>query len=286
MLSSIIKKKYIIILCILFIIGFLYYENNHIDITTINYNNIKVPKNFDGFSILQLSDLHNKSFGKNQTTLINKTKDINPDIIVITGDLIDKRRTTLDDIENSLIYLKSAINIAPIYFVPGNHESKSDVYEYLKNEMELIGVNVLDNKNMSIEKNGDKINLLGIDDLMFFAPTQKDIVTNLEMELQDLTSDKKDDFNILLAHRPSFINIYSKYNLDLVLSGHCHGGQVRIPFIGGLFSPDDYFFPKYDSGLYKVKETDLIVSRGLGNSIAPQRIFNNPELIVVKLQNR
>ena len=252
------------------LIPFCYWQNNSLVVTNIEYANKKIPQAFNNFKILQISDLHNKEFGDNQSYLVQHTKEISPDIIVITGDLIDGSRTNIDI---AIEYVKQAKDIAPTYFVAGNHEEYSKVYNELKKRLEELGVIILDDKRQVIKKHGEKITLLGLKDGTSFANEIKSL------------KNKDDKFTILLSHRPEYFNDYSKDNIDLVFSGHAHGGQFRIPFIGGLYAPGQGLFPKYTSGIYEKNNTSMVVSRGLGNSGFPLRLFNRPELVVVTLKN-
>ncbi|MPW25785.1 metallophosphoesterase [Alkalibaculum sp. M08DMB] len=261
------------------LLGFLWlhFENNHITRTNIKYTNDKLPSLFDGYTVLHVSDLHNKEFGHNQSKLIDKTKSIKPDIIVITGDFIDSNRPNMDI---SMTYIREAIKIAPIYYVPGNHESRFEHYEILVNKLHSLGVNVLDNISIPIYKEDQNIFIAGIQDPSFVSEN----TTQFDMILDCLKTTKK-NFSILLSHRPEKFNVYVKHNFDLVFTGHAHGGQVRLPFVGGLLSPNQGFLPKYTSGIYQKFKTSMIVSRGLGNSSFPFRVFNTPELVVVTLES-
>lgn len=276
------KVRVSLVILILIII-FIQVQNNSIVITNIDYRNNKIPSVFDGYKILQISDLHNKEFGKNQSKLIEKTKDINPDIIVITGDLVDSRRTNID---TSIKYVEEAIKIAPIYYVNGNHEARIENYNELEEKLIKTGVIILSNDSELIEKEGNSIKLIGINDPSF-NPTNyidDDGGHSISEKLDSLASDNSKDFTMLLAHRPENINIYANNNIDLVFSGHAHGGQVRLPFIGGLIAPNQGVLPKYTSGIYLEKNISMVVSRGLGNSIIPIRVFNRPEMVVVNLR--
>jgi len=268
---------------------FCYRQNNSIIVTNINYVNSKIPNNFNGYKILHISDLHNKEFGKNQKKLISLTKELNPDIIVVTGDLIDSRRTTIDDMHIALSYMKSATDIAPVYYVSGNHEERSNLYNDLKIALEECGVINMNDTHKNIELNGDSISLLGLADISFNPIISSEYNTStlgFYEILGNLKTESNNKFTILLSHRPELIKLYSKENIDLVFSGHAHGGQIRLPFLGGLIAPNQGFFPKYTNGIHKHNSTSLVISRGLGNSLAPQRIFNRPELVVVTLSNK
>ena len=253
---------------------FLYAQNNDISTHKFTITNPKVPDVFNGFVIVQISDLHNMRFGKGQEILLQKVSAAQPDLIVVTGDIIDSIHT---DIPLAMEFIQGAINIAPVAYVPGNHEARIDNYEQLINLLADVGVRVLENNQFNIERNHEHIELLGIVD-PFFKPAS---VSLNALNLQDPTS-----FKILLSHRPELIKLYASKNIDLVFTGHAHGGQIRIPYLrGGLIAPDQGLFPKYTSGIYFEMDTTEVVSRGLGNSIFPLRIFNRPEIIVVTLSN-
>ena len=241
----------------------------------------RLPSEFDGYVITHVSDLHNSEFGKDNENLITVIKETNPDMIVITGDLINSRKMRIDVAVN---FAKNAVLIAPCYYVTGNHESRIKEYKNLKNALIECGVTVLDDKHTSIEKNGREIDLIGIDDPCFQTGYLfGDSKTVTENKMQKLVKNT-DNFKILLSHRPEFFSSFVNYNIDLVLCGHTHGGQFRIPGFRGLFAPNQGFFPKYDAGLFFEKNTNMIISRGLGNSVIPFRINNPPEIVSIKLK--
>ena len=261
-------------------ITFLYLQNNLIGITEVKITSSKIPSSFKGYKILQISDLHNKQFGNKQGVLIQKIESIDPDIIAITGDLIDSKSY---DAEVSMQLIREIVKKYPVYFVTGNHEQWSGKYNRLEKELKKYDVNVLRNEHVGIRKGEQEINLLGIDDPEFVTGNRdegnivKDAILKEKFEMPQNTLDE------LLSHRPEFLTEYADEQLDLVLSGHAHGGQVRLPFIGGLVAPNQGVLPKYTAGLYVEQNTSMVVSRGLGNSIIPQRILNRPELVVVQL---
>lgn len=279
------KKRKIILFIASVSIGlfaFFRWQNNSITISEIVFKNDTIPETFKGYKILQISDLHNKEFGNKQNKILAKIEKINPDIIVVTGDLIDSNNT---NINISIELINKAINIAPIYYVSGNHEAWSGLYEDLKSKLENSGVVVLDNKKIKFFNNNDSIDIIGLADTSFIKSNLLEYDSNVETNnlLNKLTKDST-NFKILLSHRPELFDIYSNSNVDLIFSGHAHGGQFRFPFIGGLVAPDQGFFPKLTEGIHSNNNTSMIISRGLGNSIIPLRIFNKPELIVVKLE--
>lgn len=279
------KKRKIILFIASVSIGlfaFFRWQNNSITISEIVFKNDTIPETFKGYKILQISDLHNKEFGSKQNKILAKIEKINPDIIVVTGDLIDSNKT---NINTSMELINEAINIAPIYYVSGNHEAWSGLYEDLKSKLENSGVVVLHNKKIKFFNNNDSIDIIGLADTSFIKSNLLEYDSNVETNnlLNKLTKDST-NFKILLSHRPELFDIYSSSNVDLIFSGHAHGSQFRLPFIGGLVAPDQVFFPKLTEGIHSNNNTSMIVSRGLGNSIIPLRIFNKPELIVVTLE--
>ncbi|MCX7884306.1 MAG: metallophosphoesterase [Caloramator sp.] len=272
-------KRFIIFIAI--IILFLYFNNNYIYTSKIKFKSSKIPNEFKGFRIVHLSDLHSKRFGKNQRYLISKVKSQKPDIIVFTGDLVDKRKYD----ENPPIELmRELVKIAPVYYVTGNHENWSDNFKSLEVKLKDYKVNILHNEYKEIKIKNSSIYIAGIDEPSVQIEVYREYSIT-DSELKKCASNlNKNKFKILLAHRPDLISLYSKYGFDLIFSGHAHGGQVRIPFIGGIVAPNQGFFPKYTSGLYNFNKSSLVVSRGLGNSIFPFRIFNCPNIVVVTLE--
>ncbi len=250
------------------LIIFFLWQNNQIVSDYLTYTSDKVTADLDGYTIVHISDLHNKRFGKNQITLINAIKAENPDILVITGDLVDSNHTNID---YAMEFINEAIKLAPIYYVTGNHECwlDSSTYDELMNTLEKSGVHILNNEAISISVNQSSFTLIGLDDRHLTDNT-----------LASLTDDQH-TLQVLLAHEPQHIEAYAKENIDLVLSGHAHGGQFRLPFVGGIYAPNQGFFPDYTEGLYTEGDTSMYVSRGLGNSVIPIRIFNRPEIVVV-----
>lgn len=279
-MSKKIKRSVLLIATLVGCIIFLYLQNNLISITEVKITSSKIPSSFKGYKILQISDLHNKQFGDNQDVLIQKIKSIDPDIIAITGDLIDSKSY---DAEVSMQLIREIVKKYPVYFVTGNHEQWSGKYNRLEKELKKYDVNVLRNEHVGIRKGEQEINLLGIDDPEFVNGNRDegniiiDEIKKAKIEMQP------DRYNVLLSHRPEFLTEYADEQIDLVLSGHAHGGQVRLPFIGGLVAPNQGVLPKYTAGLYVEQSTSMVVSRGLGNSIIPQRILNRPEIVVVQL---
>lgn len=275
-------KNLMIVLIVLISFGvFLFIQNNIISITRIKLSSDKLSKDFNGYRIVHLSDLHNKLFGKNQKDLLKRIKAEKPNIIVFTGDLIDRNRY---DKMPAVVLMKGLVKIAPVFYVNGNHEQSISEYEFLEKDLINLGVRVLRNRAITVKKGTVEVNILGIDDPSFISGQYTEnerINAELRFALRDIKNQK--GYKILLSHRPEMFQIYRDNNIDLTFSGHAHGGQIRIPFVGGVIAPNQGIFPKYTSGIYTSGSSNLIVSRGLGNSLFPQRIFNRPEIIVLTL---
>ncbi len=258
------------------------WQNNSIVVSNSDYYNAKVPAAFNNFKIVQISDLHNKMFGEDQSKLLGKVEGLSPDIIVITGDLIDRRRFDLDA---AMIFIEGAIEIAPTYYVSGNHEAWSGKWQEIADQLTGAGVYMVDDSAIELSKGGSTIQILGLSDPAFLIKEFEVGAKTSEMaeRLNQWSSIR--EFKILLTHRPELFDLYSENHMDLIFAGHAHGGQFRIPFIGGVFSPNQGFFPEYTSGRHSMDLSTMYVSRGLGNSLIPIRINNRPEIVAVTLKN-
>lgn len=280
------KKKKIIIAVVVIaaiaivFISLLLWQNLTIKTSVYKLSKENLPEEFKGFKIAQISDLHNAEFGKDNSKLLDILKQNRPDIIVFTGDLVDSNHT---NINISLSFAKEAVKIAPCYYVPGNHEAWLDKAKYDNLVSQLInsGVVVLDNKIVYLEKEGAKIMLAGLCDPDFTDADKIEQNGVLDKWLGEIVND--DSFTVLLSHRPEAFDIYADHGIDVVFCGHAHGGQFRLPFIGGLYAPNQGFFPKYDAGVYNKGNTSMVVSRGIGNSVIPIRVNNRPELVIAEL---
>lgn len=293
---------------VLFIAIFCLYNailNSMILITHYKIITDKIVGNKKGFIILHISDLHSVRSRRQVAKLARKAEKVNPDIIVITGDLIDATyynnwKAKLKN-ENKKIYgdsytidfLKEIKRIAPIYYVFGNHEmmllEEGDLF---LQELNKIGIHMMNNQRSVIHWKGINIDLLGIQDPSTLYKDKEyavieGCVEKMKAMLQYVTKNGKDEnITILLSHRPEYFELYGSYSIDLVLAGHAHGGQIVIPLIGGIYAPNQGWFPKYTQGQYSYNHTNMIVSRGLGNSTVPFRILNPPELVVVTLEGK
>jgi len=226
-----------------------------------------LPPSLEGVTILHLSDLHSARFGNGQKRIFNLLRNKRIDIIVITGDLIDFRRKKL---EPGLELVERATELAPVYYVPGNHERASGLYEQLKEKLVTSKVHVLDNgTGLSYFTGNGFLTLIGV---------------GLNGRVNaDLSKLRAKGPVILLSHYPRVFNTYSGKGVDLILAGHTHGGQIRIPWIGALWVPGQGKFPKYDAGLFEQNGSYLYINRGLGTSGIPLRLFCRPEVTLVTL---
>lgn len=268
------RKKRIAALALLLgvIIVAVWLGNNALGIT--KYEVVaNIPYSFDRFKIAHISDLHNANIGNGNKKVLDALCEISPDIIVMTGDMIDSRNTK---VEVAADFAQKATEIAPCYYVTGNHEARvRGEYEKLKKALVAAGVKVLENESVVIKRGNDEISLTGIHDTGF------DFDTGVEYLIKGAI-DNSDNYRILLMHRPEYFKRVE--GADLVLSGHAHGGQIRLPFVGGLFAPGQGLLPEFDAGVYKNGETVMVVSRGLGNSLFPIRVNNPPEIVEITLR--
>lgn len=253
-----------------------------IDISRYNIISKKIPSAFNGFKILQLSDLHNRTFGKNNSRLLKKIEKETPDIIVLTGDMVSANSS---DWDNFLSLSREISKKYPTYFILGNHEQSMGVIRlsHFLNSLKATGVKILNNDMEEIGINDEKINLYGLFYDVEYYKGKKEFTSDLIR--RSIGEVNETTFNILLSHNPLFFDTYEEWGADLVLSGHVHGGIIRIPGWFGLLSPDRTLFPKYYAGMYETHDADMIVSRGLGDSILNLRIFNNPEICVITLKS-
>lgn len=277
-----IKNRTTIILVMLLIsimVSWVIWGNLSVETTKLTVTSKDLPEAFDNFSIAHISDLHNAEYGKNNEKLIDILEAESPNIIAITGDLIDSNHTNL---EVALSFAQQAVKIAPCYFVTGNHEAWiGSQYEELKTSLQNTGITVLQDEAIELNYGDVCIQLIGLNDPDFSERDRLLSESILEAKLSQVNI--SDGFTILLSHRPEYFNVYQNKNIDLVLSGHAHGGQFRLPLGGGVIAPGQGLFPKYDAGAYTENGTTMIVSRGIGNSIIPVRINNPPEIVIIEL---
>ena len=270
-----------IFILMLLVLGVSLYRSNRV-LQTTRHDPVftDLPAGFDGCKIVVLSDLHGAEFGEGNEDLLKAVAKQQPDLIAVTGDLIDE---DTPDPKGYTAALAPALQaIAPVYYVTGNHEWATGGVPELKETLSAAGWTVLSNRYLPLERNGDTILLAGIDDPNGYA----DQKTPEELTAE-LYAEHGDPFWLLLAHRNDhFKNQYSLLGADLVLSGHGHGGIIRFPFTDGLLGTQHNFFPSYTAGLYEENGSVLFASRGLGNVSITVRLFNRPEVAVLTLHKR
>ena len=239
-----------------------------------------IPEAFDAYRIVQISDLHDAQIGENNEKLIAMTAETEPDCIVLTGDFVDSSRFHP---ELSLSVAESLVKIAPVYYVSGNYEAilPDEDYQALTDGLRGLGVCVLEDESAELTRDGQSIRLIGLTDIGFHPGTLEEKKDALRTALSALLPE--DEFSVTLAHRPELMDVYTECGAPLVLSGHAHGGQIRLPGIGGLIAPGQGLFPKYTEGKYEENGTTLVVSRGIGNSVLPLRVNDRPQIVVVQL---
>ncbi len=237
----------------------------------------KLPESFNGFKIVQLSDLHGAQFGSDGTALAEKVRELEPDMIALTGDFV----TDEGDLEAVRMLVTELTDICPVYFVSGNHEFGSGLAQEVRQIMTDAGVKYLSNEFVSIDRGGDRIMLGGVEDPLAYA----DMIDPPELARR-MNEEDPAAFKVLLGHRNYWMTEYPELPVDLILSGHAHGGLVRIPGVGGVIGTDRSLFPDYDAGEYDNGAYALIVSRGLGNSVPVPRLLNRPEIVVVTLRTK
>ena len=257
---------------------FFRWSNRSLQIEAFTYASPRLPEGFDGCTIVQLSDLHGASFGEDNAELIAAVAAQDPDLIFLTGDIQDRYRKTPASYTAAIG--RAMAGIAPTYFVTGNHEWAFPDVRELKRALKDAGVTVLTNEFVALERDGGVIFLAGIDDPNGFADQKSP-----EALAEEVKAAAGGGVWMLLAHRNNYFEKqYSSLGADLVISGHGHGGLIRLPFTDGLISVERTLFPSYTAGFYQFNGRDVFVSRGLGNSGPSFRLFNRPQLVTLTLE--
>ena len=254
--------------------GWVIWANTAPECTDYQITSVRLPAEFEGFRIAQIADLHCAEYDEGNQKLLSMLKEAQPDIIVFTGDTFDERHP---DKAPTLAFLRACMEIAPCYFVTGNHECAMNRQSYFALEAQIreIGVDVMHAEKVTLTRGDASITLVGVDDENYEG------VLHSPEQVRELAG--TDGFTILLSHRPEYFWRYAESGIDLTLSGHAHGGQFRLPLIGGLYAPGQGAFPAYDSGVYTYQNANMVVSRGIGQSSFPLRFNNRPELVIITL---
>ena len=278
----------LMIVCLLIVLMISYYENRKLTVNSYHITDKKCPRAFDGYRIVQLSDMHNAEFGNNNQKLFDVIKHQNPDMIVITGDMIIGKPNT--DVKKAVTFVNSLCDIAPVYYSMGNHELRVSLYEDTYGDMRTQftaciskRVHLLFDEKVTISQKDEKINLYGLN---LTSELYKRIVKT-PMDEKYLASlfgtCNHDEYHIFLAHNPDYFEDYATWGANLTFAGHVHGGMVRLPWLGGALSPMIHFFPKYDKGMFRYDDKYMILSGGLGNHTFKFRVNNLPEVVTVTL---
>lgn len=249
-------------------------SRDDLEISRYEVKSQKLPESFDGFKIVQLSDLHGAEFGEDGMGLVEKVEELEPDIIALTGDFV----TDEGDLAAVEKLAARLVKLCPVYFISGNHEFGSGLAVKVRNILERAGVKYLSNEYLTISRGEDGILLGGVEDPLAYA----DMLSPDELA-QKMNDAAPDAFKILLGHRNYWMTEYPELPVDLIFCGHAHGGLIRIPGVGGLIGTDRRLFPDFDAGQFNNGRYTLIVSRGLGNSVSIPRVFNRPEIVCVEL---
>lgn len=268
------------------------YGNKAIEVSKRTVESVFLPENFNDFRIVQVSDLQSQKFGENQQDLIKEVRRAKPDIIVITGDLIDRNHT---DFRLAMQAVEGLNDLAPVFYVNGNHELKVD-QEKLKDfyeEMESMGVHILLDNNKKVKRGEEYINIAGLSEQTVLGIKEmtwelgEDYGREILAEsVRLLLAETDESYTILLSHEPQYIKEYVAGKPNLVFCGHAHGGQFRLPNGQGLFSPGQGILPKLTEGVHVCEDTVMVISRGLGNSIFPFRLNNRPEIVLTILKSK
>jgi len=251
-------------------------SRDDLEISRYEVKSQKLPESFDGFKIVQLSDLHGAEFGEDGMELVDKVGSLEPDMIALTGDFV----TDEGDLAAVEKLAARLVKLCPVYFISGNHEFGSGLAVKVRNILERAGVKYLSNEYLTISRGEDEILLGGVEDPLAYA----DMLSPDELA-QKMNDAAPDAFKILLGHRNYWMTEYPELPVDLIFCGHAHGGLIRIPGVGGLIGTDRRLFPDFDAGEYNNGRYTLIVSRGLGNSVPIPRVFNRPEIVCVELSS-
>lgn len=273
---NILKIALILVLVITLAVIGLFYDSGHRIVTNeVTIESKTLPSAFDGFRIVELTDLHGAEFGENNAGLVEKIRSCKPDLIALTGDFMENT----EQMQVTLTLAQSLTEIAPVYYVTGNHEWASGLAEELMASLESEGVRCLRNQHEILERDGASMLLIGVEDPNSYADLEApdQVVSEAQAVYPGL-------WTLLLAHRNYWVKEYPTLPVDLILCGHSHGGVVRLPFIGGLMSEDRTLFPDYDAGIYEGDRYQMFVSVGLGQTRYFPRLLNNPEIACITLK--
>jgi len=271
------------LIAIIIIIAINYY-NRHLIITNYKINDPRWPVTLNGWRLVQLSDIHNQATeGPGNNKIINSVQKLQPDIITITGDLFDGDRT---NIPNNLKLVQDLTSIAPVYMVLGNHDFANDDYIKLTQLVEENGAQIIRNELVTINDQTTPITIIGLDDPAawggpFSYKAQARLTAQTLNKIMASPKFNSTSPRLILAHRPELWPQYILANPLVILSGHTHGGQIRLPLIGAIYVPNQPLLPQYDEGIFTIANSYLIINHGLGNSFINCRFNNYPEIVTI-----
>lgn len=265
-------KKWLFLVGVLSVFGVAtkaYLDTNYFKVNHVAFETSKLPKDTE-ITILQISDVHNKNFGDDNERLLEAVKELNADFIVLTGDLVDR---STEDLTSTLAFAEGLTSISErVYFISGNHEWDNAYKQELLDGLGQRRITILNNKNTTLSIHGIDINLVGIDD----ESTNHE---NLDLAFAGVEGSR---FTVLLSHSPGVVENNHTIPADLILSGHTHGGQIRLPFIGAVVAPNQGYFPEYDKGVFEINADQyLYIDSGLGTSVAPVRFMNQSQISLI-----
>lgn len=278
------------VIIVLLLIDILY-ENKHLTVKHYIIENNKIPKSFHDKKFVVLADLHGNSYGINNEKLIKQINEVNPDFIIVAGDML-VATTTYDD-KVALSLLKTLSKNYRIYYGFGNHEQRisiqgkhhhKEINQYI-HKLSSVGVQFLTNRSIELRINDEMIKITGLNIDNIYFSRGKQIPFSKDYLKKNIGKSNNQCYNILIAHNPIYFKDYVNWGADLILAGHIHGGLIRLPVLGGMLSPQYRFFPKYDSGRFEMMDKVMLVTRGLGMHTIKVRVNNYPELMVVHLKH-
>lgn len=294
------KKKYRFLIWAILVASVIWnvYWNSRIVVHTYTHVNKAVSEEFDGLRVVQLTDLHSVRSDAQGQLVYDTILEQAPDMICVTGDLVDSRFYAKNGVEGearTLKLMEKLVKLAPVYYIYGNHEMillDDPQNNTFKKELEKIGVQIINNEvvRYARKEGGESIFIGGIQDPSTLYKDYRYAFLSNNGERMEAMLDavsvgiSNEDFLLLLSHRPEYLELYDQYPVDLVLAGHAHGGQFRLPFIGGIYAPGQGFLPKYTVGLYETNDLEMYVGTGIGNSVIPVRVFNPPEILTIILE--
>ena len=271
------RGSFLMFLVIMGVIGALMYSWNFtLDVQEYELRFAHLPPSFDGYRIAVVSDLHAAEFGEENATLLEAVRDARPDIIALTGDITDDAK----QVPAVLKTVQRLVQIAPVYYITGNHEWENGGVRELFAGLPEVGATVMRNDIIALERGGEAIYLVGLEDVN--GPVDMEKPDSVFARLDAMAGEGA--FNVTLVHRNMYLSSLSSLGADLILCGHAHGGLIRLPWTDGLIDHSLRLFPTHTNGVYTEGTTSMLVSRGVGNHTGIPRVMNKPHIPVAILK--